>query len=300
MPELDIQEDVFYKGYRMPLFYEQDADLTGSAAAEKRYRCIVVTGGNGSLTVNGFKKIFVSPAILCLNESEIIDSVDSQKYSAGVFYFHPEIVNSRFSYEFVNKQDHELSMTENQDIFCLRPYFEKAIKDKIFIQAGVAGQPRLIELIKKVCAEISNLTHPYWPCATRSYFLEFLFYVKQLESRGQIVAPEVSDDEIDRILLYINTNYQDKITIEEITRRFETNRTTLSKKFQSVTGNSVISYLNKYRVNIAAMLLRDTSLPVNDIMYRVGFNDPTHFGKTFARICGMTPSSYRKNHSWLQ
>lgn len=299
MPELVIQENVFYKDYKMPLFYEHNADISAMAACEKRYRCIIITEGNGTLKVNGNKKIFVAPAILCLNEREQISSVESEGYHAGVFYFHPEIINSRFSYELINSSERELSVSENQDIFCLRHFFEIQSRDKHFIDAKVSGQLRLNDLVKKVATEISNLSHPLWPCTIRSYFLELLFFVRQLALNNTTLKPEVDDEDIERILLYINSNYHEKISIDDITRRFDTNRTTLSKKFLNVTGNSVISYLNKHRISIASMLLRDTTLPVNDIMYRVGFNDPTHFNKTFRQLCGMSPSNYRKNYTWI-
>jgi len=44
---------------------------------------------------------------------------------------------------------------------------------------------------------------------------------------------------------------------------------------------------------MASRLLRETSLPASDILYRVGFNDPAHFARTFGKITGLTPSAYR-------
>lgn len=295
MPELVTQEDFFYPGYRMPLYFEAKTDLAVNTGHNERYRCVLITSGNGVVTIDGHRKIFVSPAVYYMNESEHVDSVDSSDYSASVFYFHPEIVNSRFSFDFINTANPQLTMTERQDLFCLRLFMEKSSERKRFVEYGVASAIRIEELRSKVCAELSRTNHNIWPCLTRSYFLELLFFLRNLNAQHLSEEAEIKDEEVERILLYINANYHDKITIDDITRRFDTNRTTLSKRFMSVTGNSVIQYLNRYRINIAAMLLRDTSLPVNDIMYRVGFNDPTHFGKTFRQICGITPSSYRKN-----
>jgi len=47
------------------------------------------------------------------------------------------------------------------------------------------------------------------------------------------------------------------------------------------------------------MLLRDTVLPVTEIMNRVGYQDSTHFWRTFRKHIGQSPSEYRQHFSWL-
>jgi YesN/AraC family two-component response regulator len=93
-------------------------------------------------------------------------------------------------------------------------------------------------------------------------------------------------------------NYSRKITIEELTKEFHTNRNTLSKKFKAETGLSVIDYISKLRIKAACMLLRDTSLPVSEIMQRVGFIDVSYWGRVFKSVSGLSPSDYRKSHNY--
>jgi AraC-like DNA-binding protein len=76
--------------------------------------------------------------------------------------------------------------------------------------------------------------------------------------------------------------------------KFHINRTTLADKFTKSTGMSVMDYLIRLRVKMAAIMLRDTMLSVSEISYRVGFNDITHFGRTFRKHMGYSPSEYRK------
>lgn len=90
------------------------------------------------------------------------------------------------------------------------------------------------------------------------------------------------------IVFYLNE------TALELTKEFHTNRNTLSKKFKKETGLSLIEYILKLRINVACMLLRDTSLPVSEIMERVGFVDISHWGRAFKKYTGYSPTEYKK------
>jgi len=69
-----------------------------------------------------------------------------------------------------------------------------------------------------------------------------------------------------------------------------------------VTGMTIVAYLIQLRIKLAATMLRDTGLPVTEIHQRVGFNDDSHFRRTFRKYTGASPSEYRQRyHSgwWL-
>lgn len=50
---------------------------------------------------------------------------------------------------------------------------------------------------------------------------------------------------------------------------------------------------------MASTMLRDTMLPINEIMTRVGFCDTVHFLRTFKKYTGDSPSEYRKKYNWM-
>lgn len=129
------------------------------------------------------------------------------------------------------------------------------------------------------------------------YLIDNVYYENQECTIEQI--NNQNDDEINQILLYLYNNYDKKITITELTKIFNMNRTTLSKKFKDVVGESIITYLNKVRINMAAIMLRDTELPIAEIMDRVGFVDATHFLRTFKKYIKFTPKEYRNKFCWM-
>jgi AraC family L-rhamnose operon regulatory protein RhaS len=103
---------------------------------------------------------------------------------------------------------------------------------------------------------------------------------------------------VDPIVLYLHTHYQEKITLDRLARTFHTNRTTLAERFREAAGVSVMAYLIRLRVQLAALMLRDTSLSVAEVGERVGFKDTSHFGRTFRDHIGCSPTEYRQRYCW--
>jgi YesN/AraC family two-component response regulator len=101
------------------------------------------------------------------------------------------------------------------------------------------------------------------------------------------------------VVMHLHTHYHQKITLADLTRTFHTNRTTLTRNFHRATGLSVMAYLHRLRIRVAATILRDTELDINQVMSRVGFRDNTNFGRTFRRYNGCTPSEYRRKYCWM-
>jgi transcriptional regulator GlxA family with amidase domain len=65
------------------------------------------------------------------------------------------------------------------------------------------------------------------------------------------------------------------------------------RTFRATFGETPHRYLQRRRVERAAFLLRETSSPVTDICFDVGFNSLGTFSRTFRDILGESPSSYR-------
>jgi AraC family L-rhamnose operon regulatory protein RhaS len=73
----------------------------------------------------------------------------------------------------------------------------------------------------------------------------------------------------------------------------------LNELFRKATGDTVISYLIKLRIELAASMLRDTGMPIKEIGCRVGFDDTANFGRTFKKLKGCSPKQYREENSWI-
>lgn len=93
---------------------------------------------------------------------------------------------------------------------------------------------------------------------------------------------------------YIDQNYDKALTLDEMCRRFALSKTYFCYLFKLDTHKTFIEYLQERRIENAVQLLIGSSQSVTDISQTVGFQDPSHFSRTFKKLKGMSPSDYRK------
>lgn len=103
------------------------------------------------------------------------------------------------------------------------------------------------------------------------------------------------DNRMNDVRLYLHTHYNEKMTLEDICRRFYFSISTFTRNFKKETNQSMIQYINSVRVQEAKKLLLDADSSVTDIALEVGFSDVATFNKTFKKITGMAPLKYKKS-----
>ncbi len=96
------------------------------------------------------------------------------------------------------------------------------------------------------------------------------------------------------ILDYINQNSFEKMTVEDISKKFFYNPSYFSKVFKKCYGMSPATYIRERRIVEAKRLLVETDLSVAQIYESLGYIDKTQFYKNFKNSEGMTPGMFRK------
>ena len=97
-----------------------------------------------------------------------------------------------------------------------------------------------------------------------------------------------------RLSDYIGENYMNKIRIEDMAGLLHMSHSNFYAVFRRCYGMSPIAYINKFRISVAAQLLRNTDDTVAKIALSVGVGDPLYFDRLFRREYGMSPVEYRK------
>ena len=100
-------------------------------------------------------------------------------------------------------------------------------------------------------------------------------------------------DVVYKVIEYIKSNYQNRISLEEIARITYMSRTYLSSLFKKETGYSISEYINNIRISRAQNFLVESDLDIAEIARMCGFEDQSYFTKVFRRISGVTPKKYR-------
>jgi transcriptional regulator GlxA family with amidase domain len=107
---------------------------------------------------------------------------------------------------------------------------------------------------------------------------------------------EHADDPIKKAQDFIENNYQEKITVEQLASMFALGRRNLERRFKKATANTVVEYIQRVKIEAAKMSLENSRDNVNEVMYNVGYTDTKAFRSTFKRITGLSPLEYRNKY----
>ncbi len=103
-----------------------------------------------------------------------------------------------------------------------------------------------------------------------------------------------SKDFIDKITAYIDANIEnEKLNAETMAEYMQMGVRNLYRKFKDIELPPPNEFIKTHKLSIAAKLLVTTSLTVQEIIYRSGFNNRSHFYREFQRQFGMPPKDYR-------
>ncbi|WP_236705146.1 helix-turn-helix domain-containing protein [Hymenobacter sp. AT01-02] len=92
---------------------------------------------------------------------------------------------------------------------------------------------------------------------------------------------------------YLEQHYAEPITVQELADQTFLTVPAFCRYFKRMTGQTLTNFLQEYRVSQACLLLLQ-GLPVLEVSYAVGFNNLSHFNRTFRKLTGQSPSAYRK------
>lgn len=109
-------------------------------------------------------------------------------------------------------------------------------------------------------------------------------------------SSKMSDYYIKEAINFIEQNFQNDISIEDVAAVCGINRSYLGRIFRTSTGRSPQEFLISYRMTKAAELLKLTTLSVSDIGCAVGYENPLHFSRAFKNVYGVSPREWRNLH----
>ncbi|WP_127530624.1 helix-turn-helix domain-containing protein [Paenibacillus kobensis] len=294
----------YYPDFVMPIEVEE---LPAAQEADESacYRIKLIGRGTGIIRIGERRYPLITPSLWCLNEQETfhIDCEDS--VSILSVRFHPSAVNERFNYCIHEPVPDNYSVTDSQDIWCLNPFFDR-LTDGYYgeIRLDPAFVPHAASLMREIGDQLERQPDAGWPCRSRSSLLELLYFIRRIHGKQvteAIIIPSHREqaDSLEPVIRYLHANYRERLTLDELARQFNTNRTTLNRKFNEQFGCSVIAYLNKFRIQMACSMLHNTLLPIHDVMDRIGANDTSNFIRSFRKHTGLTPAEYRNIHCWM-
>ena len=102
---------------------------------------------------------------------------------------------------------------------------------------------------------------------------------------------------IQQAMTYLIEHYNTNVTIKKLAHIANMSESNFYLVFKKQYGCSPISYLNHYRLSIAANMILNDNKNISEISYSVGINDPLYFSKLFKKTFGISPRDYKQTYT---
>ena len=108
---------------------------------------------------------------------------------------------------------------------------------------------------------------------------------------------EHTDEDVKKAQKFIENNFQDKITIDELSSKCALSRRSLERRFKKATNNTVSEYIQRVKIEAAKKSFETSRKNITEVMFDVGYSDTKAFRGIFKKITGMTPFDYRNKYN---
>ena len=157
--------------------------------------------------------------------------------------------------------------------------------------AALSSCPELERIFAPLYSVRSEIRYPYLKLKVQ----ELLIYLNDVQPDRTVLTQYYSQQTelIKEIHQFLTDHLDRRFTIEELSKRYLINPSTLKEVFKAVYGLPVASYMKEYRIGQAMKLLRDTDASIAEIAARVGYETQGKFSKAFKDVAQVLPTEYR-------
>lgn len=181
---------------------------------------------------------------------------------------------------------------------CQQKYITPISKNLILFQNHIPRDPALTKCLSGIACELECREDGYELAVKAHQFQLLSILVRKYV--GKVLTLKESDNRMKNlnrfkgILSYIEQNFDDRITMEELSRMANLSTYHFCHLFKEVTGKTFTTYVNDLRLNKASYLLQNTDLSITEIGLLCGFNDINYFSRMYKKHRSCSPSAFRK------
>ena len=262
---------------------------------EDNYKIILLEKGSVEMTSGKEKRVIKAPALIELSQRDKFDCVIKSGIKAYTLYFNPTVIREEFTYDKIDSGEFRGTWGTSiyQDYVLIERFSKSSDYGETAIELTLNSFKRMKELFVSTEKELLGQRDGFWPCRSRSYLMELLYFIVYTLYRETPEEESPDQDEFSMITEFLNEHIEEQITLDMITKKFAINRNKLNALFTKHSSMTCMNYLQKLRIDLAKILLSKTEIPISEVSLRVGFTDPNYFTKLFKKTTGVTPSKYR-------
>ncbi len=244
---------------------------------------VVVKKGMGTVLVNYDSYPVTTGSILLIPPGQL-HSIQ------GITGTIMEYENILFTADFLLSYHEDICSTQ-----FIRPLFQNKIAfDTLLLTPSLSYYKEIATLLQQI-DYFSDARPLGYQLAIKGLFLQIFFILFSHQKKDSTTLPAPKSIEKMKILIkYMEDHYAETITIEEVAELLHYSPSHFMKFFRNAMGISFITYLNDYRLTIAARSLRLSSDSILTIASQSGFDNLANFNRLFKRKYNMTPSQFRK------
>ena len=105
------------------------------------------------------------------------------------------------------------------------------------------------------------------------------------------------DEPVKKAQEFIEENYQDRITVDQLTSMLALSRRNFERRFKKATANTAIEYIQRVKIEAAKKFFEVSHKNISEVMYDVGYSDTKAFRTVFRKITGLSPVEYRNKYN---
>ncbi len=190
--------------------------------------------------------------------------------------------------------EEEQRYTFNTDCTSLWCHFGGYAVNELFSTFDIKSGVYMLKPDKRIFESFSNLIQRFHQPEREKYSnVSLLELIYEISDAGKYENQE-NLEAILPVLTYININYNQDITLDELAKKSGYSKSRFSHIFSSLTGTSPMKYQNSIRLKASAEMLLSTKNPISEIALGCGFSDPLYYSKLFKKEYGISPTEYRK------
>ena len=154
----------------------------------------------------------------------------------------------------------------------------------------------ILPLLQTMLDEVKHKKSSYEQIC-QHYFMIFLLRTQRITGDSfSLAAPKDIPAECEFVKEYIDTHYQDSLTLDSLAELSHLNKFYLSHMFSKAYETSPINYLLERRILNSKELLKNSDYSITQIAHMTGFSSSNYFSQSFKKYAGVTPNLYRKKH----
>ena len=285
-----------YVGKYLPAKCIENDPLDDLDIKDNCFALLIIHEGSVSLQVGDSVLNAMAPCLICLDERREVKLRRKRHLVCDSIYFHPIFLNINMTFERVHSPNYE-ELANIHDLFLLSPFIGER---RPVLPMLDENQTMMRFLFSKISAEMREQPDWYYPCRSRSYFIEIMILLERIYDfvGGRYVETTEKTDEFDnphlqKAVAFIEAHHAENITLADIVKSCSVNHSTLTKLFKNEFGLTPVAYLWDYRITVSKKLLEFTNLPVKEIAKRCGFKTVQHYSRKFEEELGISPHVFR-------